>query len=161
MAEIRLNKQGMLGFGDAFSLMTPQDIEDIEFIIPFQKGEQKEIFLILEDEQGLHEIIKLQYVRDVADRLEKAFKVTLNYKLALSTPKVTLKLFELEANSCTHKTSRNSLSFLLTTDKFNIAREIYIAKELGESIQAYYEKIVSMLTALEEGMKQLENEKGD
>ena len=67
MAEIHLNRQGMLGFGDGFPLGSEQDIEDIEFMVPYKNGEKKQVFLILEDSQGLHEIIKLLEVRSMED----------------------------------------------------------------------------------------------
>ena len=158
MAEIHLNRQGMLGFGDGFPLGSKQDIE---FMIPYKNGEKKQVFLILEDSQGLHEIIKLQEVRRIEDRLIKVMKVSLDYYISLSTPNVSLRLFELEQDTSIHKVSHNSLNILLTTEKFNLSREIYLARELGDRVQTYYDKIVSMLQTLEEGMKQLENEKGD
>lgn len=161
MAEIHLSRQGMLGFGTGFPFSVAQDIEDIEFVIPYKNGEKKQVFLILEDEQGLHEIIKLQLVQTKEDRFQKVYKVTLDHGLSLGTQHVSLRVFELEVGTCNYKTSSNSLNLLLTTDKFNISREIYIAQELGERVQIYYDKIVSMLQILEEGMKQLENEKGD
>lgn len=161
MAEIHLNRQGMLGFGDGFPLGSEQDIEDIEFMVPYKNGEKKQVFLILEDSQGLHEIIKLQEVRRMEDRFIKVMKVSLDYNISLSASNVSLRLFELEQDTSIHRVSHNSLNVLLTTEKFNLSREIYLARELGDRVQIYYDKIVSMLQALEEGMKQLENEKGD
>lgn len=159
--EIHLSRQGMLGFGSAFPLNVPQDIGDIEFMIPYRDGEQKQVFLILEDEQGLHEIIKLQHVRTNEDRKLKIYNVSLDHSISLASPHVSLKVFELEVGTCNYKTSSNSLNLLLTTDNFRISREIYIAQELGDRVQIYYDRIVSLLKVLEEGVKQLENEKGD
>ena len=161
MAEIHLNKEGMLGFGNSFPLNTEQEIEDIEFWIHYKEGEKRQLFLILEDEQGLYDIVKLHEVRRIPERLVRVFKVSLDTRLALSTSNVTLRLFELETDTLNQKVSRNSLNVTLSARKFNMHREICIAEELSSKVKAYYEQIVSMLNILEQEMKQLENEKGD
>ena len=161
MAEIHVSKQGMLGFGDSFPLNAEQELEDIEFWIHYKEGEKKQFFLILEDEQGLYDIVKLQEIYKMPERRVKVFKVSLDTRLSLSTSRITLRLFELETDTLNQKVSHNSLNIILSTRKFNMHREIHIAEELSNKVKAYYEQIVSMLNILEQEMKQLENEKGD
>ncbi len=152
---IYLDRSGSLQLGPGFPLTQPQDISEIEFYVASKMNEQKQIFLILEDEQGLRDIVELQYVGMSPDgRPFKRYRIAPDCKLRLTTSQVTLTLFTLTIGTMDYHLS-NSIKVLLTTSHYNLSREIYIAAELGSKVQYYYEKIIFTLEQL------AKNEKGE
>ena len=150
MASIYFEKTGSLQFGRAFSLIKTHDIGDIDFFVYQKNPAKKQVFLVLEDEQGLRDIVELQKIGVASENKPyKVYRISLRQKLRLTTSKVKLSMFILEAGSDEYQASKNSLSLSITTDRFNLHREIFLSQELGAKTKLYYEKIVTLLEQLE------------
>lgn len=154
-ASIYLEKNGLLRLGEGFPL-SKQDIGDINFFVHSENCKNRQIFLMLKDEQGLHEVVELKQI-GVSNNGKpyKVYRISLKQKLRLTTNRVTLSLFLLEISTSNYETSNNTLDLNLTTDRFNLHREIYLTQDLGIKVKGYYEKIVTLLEQL------IIDEKGD
>lgn len=147
-ASIYLEKDGVLRLSKGFPLIN-QDIGDINFFVYAKGRVNRQVFLILKDEQGLHEVVELKQIGVASDgRPYKVYRISLKQKLRLTTQRVSLSLFLLEIGTSNYEVSENTLTLSLTTDRFNLHREIYLSQELGSKVQCYYEKIVTLLEQL-------------
>lgn len=107
----------------------------------------------MQDEQRLLEIIELNFDRVDKGYPYKIYKVSLRQSVRLSEGMVHIKLMTLDLDTAQYTVS-NDIPVYLTTQHYNLTRQVYLAEELGSKVQGYYEKIVTLF-------EQLINEKGE
>ena len=108
----------------------------------------------MQDTQGLYEIVELEYIRpDNSGYPYKIYKVSLRQSIRLSRGQVRIKLMTLDVDTAQYTLSEE-LPVCLSTEHYNLTRQVYLAEELGSKVQTYYEKIVTLFELLM-------NEKGE
>lgn len=127
-----------------------QDLGEINFHINTRRGEPtKQVFLIMTDAQGLREIIELVYQCVDSNGKYKIYRTSLNQKVRLTSGIIKLQIMLLTPEKETCELS-NELTLSLTTERYNLTRQVYLAADLGSKVQGYFEQIVNILTQLKE-----------
>lgn len=146
---IYFDTDNKLRLGQGFPL-NGQDLGEINFHINARRGEPtKQVFLIMTDQQGLHEIIELKYQCADPRGGYKIYRTSLNQSVRLTSGIMKLQIMTLVVGEDMYDLS-NELTVSLTTEHYNITRQVYLAAELGSKVQGYFEQIVNILTQLKE-----------
>lgn len=111
-ASIYLETGGRLKLAKGFP--RGQDLGEIEFYVHSVHGEHKQVFLIMRDEQGLLEIIELNFDRVDKGYPYKIYKVSLRQSVRLSEGMVHIKLMTLDLDTAQYTVS-NDIPVYLTT----------------------------------------------
>ena len=134
-----------------FSSTTHYDIGEINFYAPSSMASHAQMFLILKNKKGLYEIIEL--VRSGTQGTNALYRIPVNQALRVNDEEVEVRLLILNTAADTYILS-SPVNMFIHTNNYNIARQIYIAQQIGSSTQAMYSKIVAMT---EENKKIYEN----
>lgn len=151
-AAIYLEKNNVLELKKGTS--STQELGELTFYVYSKIGElPKQVFLIMKDNQGMREIIELDYKGVDATRPYKLYKPGLRQSVRVTSGTVTMQIMVLIAGTDDYFLS-TPLTVNVTTEQYNLTRQVYLTQELGSRVQGYYEEIVKLF-------KQLIIEKGD
>lgn len=134
-----------------FSSTTHYDIGEINFYTPSSMASRVQVFLILKNKKGLYEIIEL--VRSGTQGTNALYRIPINQALRVNDEEVEVRLLVLNTAADTYILS-SPIKMFIHTNNYNIARQIYVAQQIGQTTQAMYSKIVAMT---EENKKIYEN----
>ena len=118
------------------------NIEELNIYINAIFGSFIQVFLILQNERNLYEIISLEKAGTSGGNV--LYKVPINQKLRINNETMSVQIMVLDYRKDLYAYSPK-LTMNITTEHYEIARQVYIAQEAGQRIQNYYEQIV-MLT---------------
>lgn len=155
VTSIFLDKNNNLYFGENFPIGRTQDIGEIEFNIFHKLSENRQIFLILEDNQGVKEVIELQSLKNSGEPY-KIYKLSLDQKIRISSENVKISILTLEIGTDNYTIS-NELNIKISMERYNLSREIYLSVDLGAKVSNYYKQIVLLLEQL---IEENEEERG-
>ena len=128
------------------------DIGELNFYISTKFGSRLQTFLILKSESGLYEIVEL--AKAGASGQNILYKLPINQKLRVGNEYVNLQLMILDlTNDLYHLSGETRIH--ITTNNYALARQVYIAQEVGAAVQDCYARILAIAEKLEK------NEKGD
>lgn len=151
-AIIYLEKTGNFLFASGFP--STIDISDVNFYVYSTAGEKsKQVFLIMEDMQGMRDIIELKYKGVANSRPYKIYSLALDQSLRLEPGRADISLMVLYPNDNDYILT-NKLPVSFTTEHYELKRQITIAAELGSKVEGYYKEIVGLF-------ERLINEKGE
>lgn len=117
------------------------DIGEMNFYIPFAMASDSQVFLILKGEKGLIDIVELNKVGSQGSNI--LYKLSLNQKLRIAKEKVLLKMLVLNPKDGTYKLS-SGYSVNISTEHYELARQVYIAQCINASTQSAYAKILAL-----------------
>lgn len=149
MANFIFEKNGSIRT-TSFNASGAQDIGTINFYIDSSLlTNQSQIFLIMQNEDGLYEIIEL--AKDGATSSAILYKVPLNQEIRINDEKAHLSLLILNGKNNTYQISKNKILTHIITNNYRIARQIYIAREVGVQVQNALTKIMALTDNMERG----------
>lgn len=126
------------------------DIQDIDWLMENSLTRNTDIYAIMQGQDShLHDIIHLNPVQPY-DKLHTIYKVYPECRIRLNNERVIMHLLILDRNKSVQRTT-NSIAFILETDKYELARQTALARELGIAIEAYYKSIANMFNELKKG----------
>lgn len=128
-------------------ISTGQDIGEIEISIPQRPEEIRQVFLILEDEQGLIEILEFQKDSLEKTRPNTVYKPDLEIPIRMANKNIKGKILVINPQNSTYILS-NEFSAKLISKNFELARQTHLVKSLGIKIQTYYENIMNVFQQL-------------
>lgn len=136
----------------SFSSVVQYDIGELNFYISTRFGTRIQVFLVLKNETGLYEIVEL--AKAGVSGQNTLYKLPINQKMRVGNEKVMLSLLILDDSNETYSISP-STQIHITTDNYVLARQVYIAQEVGSAIQDCYARILTIAEQIEK------KEKGD
>lgn len=117
------------------------DIGEMNFYISSSMALDAQVFLILKSEKGLIEIVELNRIGSQGSNI--LYKLSLNQKFRISKERVALKLLVLYPKDGTYKLSSEYIVDV-STEHYELARQVYIAQCVGATIQSTYAKILAL-----------------
>lgn len=114
-------------------------IESLLFYIP-NSYDKSQIFLMLKNNQGLYEIVELTKVK--RDKNHMVYQIAVNQNLRVSNDLMNLAILILNADG-TYSFS-DEIALNLTTNRYVLAKQVFIAQQVGAQVQEHYKKIVAL-----------------
>lgn len=114
-------------------------VESLYFYIPNTYTDSS-IFLMLKNSQNLYEIVELTKFK--RDKNHIVYQIAVNQNLRVSNDLITLAILILKPDG-TYVFSDN-VNLKLTTNNYVLARQVYIAQQVGSQVQDYYKKIITL-----------------
>lgn len=128
----------------SFSSKETYDVGEIHFYVPVNCAENKQIFLVLKNTYNFYEIIELDLMKRINNNSNNLlYKTTLNNEIKKIDGMVDVFLLLIDKKSGVLQLSE-SCKMNISTEKYSIARQIYIVQQLNNNIADYYLKIVNM-----------------
>lgn len=125
-----------------------EDLGNIEVYVYHKIGmPRRQVFLIMEDQQGMREVIELEQKGIKEGYPYRIYAPSLNQSVRLQSGIVTLKIMLLTIGSTEYFMS-NPITLTLTTSHYNLTRQVYLSQELGAKVHGYYSKIVELFEQL-------------
>lgn len=140
-----------------FSPTTYYNIEELNFYISTHFGAQVQVFLILQNTNKLYEIVELK--RAGVQGQSILYKLPINQILRVNNEQVSMSLMVLDYNNSLYYYSR-PVTMCITTEHYELARQVYIAKEVGSVVQSCYAQILD-LTAKNQNIYNILQERED
>lgn len=117
------------------------DVGDVNVYIPTAMTKHAQTFLYLKNEQGLCEIVEL--TRSGASGSNTLYKLSLDQPMRVSDEKVELKILLLNGTDGTYVLS-NPFNIYLHTNNYVPARQVFLARQIGASMQELYIKVLAL-----------------
>lgn len=136
----------------SFSSVARYDVGELNFYISTKFGSRLQVFMILKNEVGLYEIVEL--AKSGVSGQNVLYKLPINQKLRVGNERVFLSLLLLDNVNNTYYISPET-QIHITTDNYILARQVYIAQEIGSAVQDCYARVLALAEQIEK------NEKGD
>lgn len=136
----------------SFSSVARYDVGELNFYISTKFGSRLQVFMILKNEVGLYEIVEL--AKSGVSGQNVLYKLPINQKLRVGNERVLLSLLLLDNVNNTYYISPET-QIHITTDNYILARQVYIAQEIGSAVQDCYARVLALAEQIEK------NEKGD
>lgn len=134
------------------------DIGEINFYVPTSMALNKQIFLVLKNTDSLYEIIELKIIKDKSSSTNLLYKITLNGTIRINNEQADIYLMFIDKESGEVEFSA-SKKINISTEKYSLARSVYIAQQLNTNIAEYYAKIVALTAKNKELYEKIQ--KGD
>ena len=125
-----------------FSATTQYNIDDMNFYIPKIKAEASQVFLILKNDRNLYEIVELVRSRS-AQGTNLLYKLPLKQALRVNNEQVVLSLMLIDTQTGEYSYS-TQLKAKISTDNYLLARQVYIAQQVGQKVQDLYVKVLGL-----------------
>lgn len=120
------------------------EIGEINFYIPAKLAEKRQVFIVMKNARNLYEIVELSKSKvPLTNSTTKLYKVPINQALRINNEKIKLKLMLLNTSDEEYLYSQE-LDIIISTNNYQLARQVYIAQEAGQKIQDLYMKIVGL-----------------
>lgn len=143
-----------------FNASTQYNIEDINFYIPTGKAERNQIFLVLKNERNLYEIVELTRSKGAQSGTNVLYKLPLNQALRVNNEQVVLSLMLIDLTSGEFVYS-STLKVKISTENYQLARQVYISQQVGQKVQDLYIKIVGLTEENKELYKKFKEGEND
>lgn len=127
----------------SFSQSQTYDIGEINFYVPATEVLNKQIFLVLKNADSLYEIIELKIVKDKSSNLNLLYKVTLNGTIRINNELVNVYLMFIDKDNGEINFSAEK-KINISTEKYSLARSVYMAQQINTNIAEYYAKIMAL-----------------
>ena len=130
----------------SFISSSKYEIGELNFYVSTKFGTQLQVFMILKNESGLYEIVELAKAGATGQNV--LYKLPINQRLRVGNEQVDLSLLVLDlSNNLYHMSTSTKIH--VTTDHYSLARQVYIAQEIGSAVQDYYARILAIADKLE------------
>lgn len=139
----------------SFSQSQIYDIGEINFYVPATEVLNKQIFLVLKNTDSLYEIIELKIVKDKSSNLNLLYKVTLNGTIRINNELVSVYLMFIDKDNGEINFSAEK-KIKISTEKYSLARSVYMAQQINANIAEYYAKIVALTAQNQELYEKLQ-----
>lgn len=132
---------------------THYDVGDLNFYVSTTAfGTKCQAFMVLRSDNGLYEIVEL--VRAGASGQNILYKLPINQKMRVGNEEVQLQMLVIDTTTGLYYLS-SSTRIHVTTEHYTLARQVYIAQEVGATVQDCYARTLALLERIEQ------QEKGD
>lgn len=139
--DLRLSPKGL-------STITYYDISELQFFLSKKVCQMAmQVYLIMQNEKGVYEIVELVWKQGNTASLTQLFEPTLNQPIRFQHEPVTIQLLILYNGDGTYKVT-NTVKLKLSTKNYEIARQVYIVKEVENKLQDCYSKILAFNEAM-------------
>lgn len=132
----------------SYSAVAHYDVGELNFYISTKFGQKLQVFMILKNESGLYEIVEL--TKAGASGQNILYKLPINQRLRVGNEKVQLSILVL--NDDLYYISQPT-NIQITTDNYVLARQVYIAQEVGSVVQDCYARTLALVEQLNEKKK--------
>lgn len=133
----------------SFDTAAQYQIESLNFHVSTKFGSRIQVFMILKDEDGMLEIVELAKAGAINSTMVP-YKLPINQKIRIGNEKVALSILVIDNESGISYTSPATRIHILTNN-YTIARQVYIAQEVGAKVQDCYAKILALTEKMERG----------
>ena len=123
------------------------DIGELNFYVSVKFGSNFQVFLILKNQKGIYDIVELTKT-NTSTGLNVLYKLPINQTLRVNKELVEASLLVLN-NDGTYNLS-NAIKVFVSTENYALARQVYIAQEVGKSVQDCYSKVLLLTEKNEE-----------
>ena len=130
-----------------FSPSITYDIGELNFYVSVKFGSNFQVFLILKNQKGIYDIVELTKT-NTSTGLNVLYKLPINQTLRVNKELVEASLLVLN-NDGTYNLS-NAIKVFVSTENYALARQVYIAQEVGKSVQDCYSKVLLLTEKNEE-----------
>ena len=135
-----------------FSPSITYDIGELNFYVSVKFGSNFQVFLILKNQKGIYDIVELTKT-NTSTGLNVLYKLPINQTLRVNKELVEASLLVLN-NDGTYNLS-NAIKVFVSTENYALARQVYIAQEVGKAVQDCYSKVLLLTEKNEEMHKNL------
>lgn len=126
-----------------FNASTQYNIEDINFYIPLRKADDNQVFLVLKNERNLYEIVELTRSKGASSGTNILYRLPLNQALRVNNEQVSLNLMLIDRKTGEFLNS-SCVKVKISTDNFQLARQVFVAQSINQKIQDLYVKIIGL-----------------
>lgn len=152
-AKVYYDRLGRLLLGKGTSMTV--DLGDLEFYVA--KGhtsnqKPNQVYLIMTDIQGMRDIIELEYKGVANDPVYRVYAPALRHHVRVKNGSTQLQLMELVPGSDEYTLS-TILQLTVTTDQYELTRQVYLTEALGTKVKEYYSRIVDLFQQLKEDIE--------
>lgn len=130
-----------------FSPSITYDIGELNFYVSVKFGSNFQVFLVLKNQKGIYDIVELTKT-NTSTGLNVLYKLPINQTLRVNKELVEASLLVLN-NDGTYNLS-NAIKVFVSTENYALARQVYIAQEVGKSVQDCYSKVLLLTEKNEE-----------
>lgn len=143
-------EQDLRIFPKNFSTITYYDLGELQFFLNKKIcATAMQVFLILKNEKNVYEIVELVRKEGNTASLNMLFEPTVNQPIRFQKETITIQLLILYNSEGTYKFT-SPLVLKLSTKNYELARQVYIVKEVENKIQDCYSKILAFSEAMTE-----------
>lgn len=136
-----------------FSSTTHYDIGEINFYAPSSMVVSAQVYLILKNKTGMYEIIEL--ARSGPQGTNILYRIPINQALRVNDEEVEVRLLVINIANDTYKIS-SSVNMIIHTNHYNLARQVYIAQQVGQTTQTFFAKISAMTEEVKQIYKKIQ-----
>lgn len=119
------------------------DIGELNFYIPTSFGSKVQLYLVIKDTKNLYEIFELAKAGSSGNNV--LYKTPLNQTLRINDEEVSIQFLILDGSNNTYQIS-DAFRIIINTNNYVLARQVFIAQQIGAKVQDYYAKIVQLTT---------------
>lgn len=123
-----------------FSPSTTYDVSELNFYISTKFGSNHQVFLILKNQKGIYDIVELAKT-GASTGLNILYKLPINQSLRVNKELVQVSLLILNSDGTYYLS--DSVKAFISTENYMLARQVYIAQEVGRTVQDYYTRTVA------------------
>lgn len=134
-----------------FQAAAQYDVGELNFYVAANMGSKLQVFMILKNENGLYEIVELTKAGVSGQNI--LYKLPINQKLRVGNERVSLELLVIDPATGLYHLS-GSTHVHVKTDNYMLARQVYIAQEVGAAVQNCYARTLALVEEFEKQHKQ-------
>lgn len=124
-----------------FNSTVQYDIGEINFYYSMSALSNVQMFLILKNKKGIYEIIEL--VRSGSQGANTLYRVPLNQTLRVNDEEVEVRVLIINNTTNIYNIS-NVIKMNISTNNYNLARQVFVAQQVGQSAQTALAHIITM-----------------
>lgn len=131
------------------------NLEELNIYVSHQAfGSDIQVFLILRGKNELYDIVEL--ARAGCSGQNGLYKMPINQTLRVGNENVSLQILVLNYKTKTYDLS-NTTRVNLSVKNYMLARQVYIAQEVGAKVSNYYNEIAALYEKFTQELKKEEN----
>lgn len=124
-----------------FNSTTHYDIGEINIYAPSSMVTNAQMYLILKNKKGMYEIIEL--TRSGSQGTNILYRIPINQALRVNDEEVEVRVLLINNKNDTYKLS-SSVNMIISTNYYNLTRQVFIAQQIGQTTQSLFAKIAAM-----------------
>lgn len=139
-----------------FNSNSTYDVGDINFYLPASKAANHQVFLMMKNKKNLYEIVELVRSKSATQSGSNVlYKLPLNQTLRINNDQATLRLMLINIETDEYIYS-SELKVNISTEHYALARQVYIAQQVGQKVQDLYMRVLALTEENKELYKKIQ-----
>ena len=126
-----------------FDRKNTYELGEIHFHIPTVYANTCQVFIVMKNVNKLYEIVELGKTAHSTNSQYIIYKLPINQEIRINNEEVELNILLINIESGMYEQSL-PMNIKISTNNYTIARQVYIAKSVGQEIYSLYTKILGL-----------------